>query len=85
MLRHLRVRLGEILAIIVGRENARPDGKKIAEVFGKTFVDPEELACHWLVIITGGQTSRTAKFTVPRVNEFVRHQRGNPFAARVFV
>src|SRR5438445_1555678 len=65
---------GQRLAILCRRPELRWRGGHVAEVFGKTFVDPEQVSNHRLLIIRRRQAGWAAVLAIPGVHELMRQQ-----------
>src|SRR5437867_11851975 len=64
--------LGQRLAILFRRPELRPRCEHVAEVFGKPFVDPEQITDHWLLVIPRRQAGWPAVLSIPGVHELTR-------------
>ena len=65
-----------------GRNEAAAGGQHPTEIFGQSFVYPQQIALHRLLIIRCRQTLRPAVLTVPRMDKFVRKQGGTDHLGR---
>ena len=74
---------GEVVAILIGGEQAAAGGEHEAEIIRQAFVDPEEIVLHGLLVVGRGQVGGTAEFSVPRVDVFVGKEAGGKFASGV--
>src|SRR5205823_4780525 len=66
--------LGQRLAILFRRPELRSRCEHVAEVFGKPFVDPEQITDHWLLVIRRRQAGWAAVLSIPGVDELMRQQ-----------
>src|SRR5579864_3936492 len=72
---HLR----EVLAELVGSPKPAACRKNAAQILGESFVHPEQVGLHGLLIIGGGQPGGATVFSVPRMNIFMGQKRGIKF------
>src|SRR5579872_1458243 len=57
--------ISQPFAILVWRRQPRPRRQNIAQILGQTFINPEQIAEHWILIISRDQARRTPIFSVP--------------------
>ena len=67
---------GEIVAILLGGEQAAARGEHEAEIVGEAFVDPEQIVLHGLLVVGRGEVGGAAEFSVPGVDVFVGQKSG---------
>src|SRR5579863_4343797 len=75
--------VGQILAVERGGEQAAASGEHEAEIIGETFVNPQQVVLHGLLVVGGGEAGWAAILSVPGVRVFVRQQAGGKFARSV--
>src|SRR5262249_11171719 len=65
----------EILAKLVGGPKPAASSQDGAEIFGQSFVDPQQISLHRNLVVGGGESGGAAGLAIPRVNIFVGKKR----------
>ena len=71
---------GQFVEEVGGGAQAAAGGEDFAQILGETFVDPEQIALHGLVVVGGGESGGAAVFAVPGVHELMRQKAGGDAA-----
>src|SRR5215467_6610799 len=66
----------EVVAILVGGKQAAARCEHPAEIIGQSFIDPEQISLHGLLIVGRGEVSGTTELSIPGMDIFVRQQSG---------
>ena len=59
------IRFRQAFLILLLRPKPDPPGEYVAQIVRQTFVDPEQVASHRLLIVTSGEAGGAAIFTIP--------------------
>ena len=65
-------RVGQVLTKLVGRTQAGARREQVAQIIGQPFINPKQIAMHWLLVVGRNQTRRTLVLAIPRVNKLMR-------------
>src|SRR5438105_2909463 len=66
---------GEVFTELIGTPQAAARSQNVAQVFRQTFVNPEQVGLHGLLIVGCSEASGPAILSIPGVDVFVREQR----------
>jgi hypothetical protein len=66
----------QVIARLLGCEQAAASGQHRAQVIRQSLVDPEQIVLHRLLIVGSGEVRGTPVFSVPRMNVLVGEQAG---------
>src|SRR6267143_553793 len=67
---------GQIIPRLVGRQQTAAGGQHLAQVLCKTFVDPEQIVLHRLLVVRCGEVRRTSILSIPRMYVLMGKQTG---------
>src|SRR5260370_40243550 len=62
---------GQIVPRLVGGQQTAAGGQHLAQVLRKTFVDPEQIVLHRLLVVRCGEVRRTSVLSVPGMDVLV--------------